>query len=122
MTAVSGTDDLNPGGMTQNTFRTRAAALGANETTQPGTSRFILDFSGGDLEYHLGKPENVQVIASASVGKITRTTLIPNPEINGFRAMFDVEAPVGQITDLRAFLKAGTRTLTETWTYPWKAE
>lgn len=122
MTAVSGTDDLSPGGETQNTFRTRAAALGANEVAQPGTSRFIVDFSGGDLEYHLAKPDNVQVIASASVGRITRTSLIPNPEISGFRAMFDVEAPVGQIVDLRAFLKAGSKALTETWTYPWKAE
>jgi len=35
------------------------------------------------------------------------------------RAMFDVSVKSGQTTDLRLFLRAGTRTLTETWTYPW---
>ena len=122
MTAASGTEDLNPGGMTLNTFRTRAAALGGNEAPAAGTTRFIVDFGGGDLEYHLMRPEEVQVVASASVGKVTRTALIPHPTVEGFRAMIDVEAPVGQITDLRAFLRAGSRALTETWTYPWKAE
>lgn len=122
MTSLGSTDELNPGGMTVNTFRTRAAALGSSEQAAPGTTRFIVDFSGGDLNYHLANPQSVQVIASASVGKITRTSLIANPTIDGFRAMIDIEAPVGQITDLRAFLKSGSRALTETWTYPWRAE
>lgn len=122
MSSVSGTEDLNPGGMALNTFRTRAVALGSAEAPPPGTARFIVDFGGGDLQYHLNAPQAVQVVASASIGKIIRTTLVPNPTVEGFRAMIDIEAPVGQITDLRAFLKVGSRALTETWTYPWKAE
>jgi glucans biosynthesis protein len=47
---------------------------------------------------------------------------MPNPHIQGFRAIIDVELDPGQSTDLRAFLRAGNRTLTETWTFPWKAE
>lgn len=122
MRAISGTAGLNPGGMTLNTFRTRARALGSSETPPPGSTRFILDFAGGDLGYHLQTPQSVQIIASASIGKITRTSLTPNPAIQGFRALIDVEAPPGQVSDLRAFLKAGSRALTETWTYPWRAE
>ena len=122
MRSLSGTDGLNPGGKTVNTFRTRAAALGSAEAAPPGTARFILDFAGGDLDYHLASAQNVQVVASASQGKVLRASVMPNPQISGFRAMIDIEAPVGQVTDIRAFLKTGSRALTETWTMPWKAE
>lgn len=122
MRSLSGTGMLNPGGMTQNTFITRPRALGSAENAPPGSARFILDFVGGDLGFYLSAPQDVGIIASASQGRITRSTLIPNPSTRGFRAMIDVEVPPGQLSDLRAFLKAGSRVLTETWTYPWKAE
>ena len=48
--------------------------------------------------------------------------VVPNPHTRGFRAAFDVKLEPGQSTDLRAFLRAGNRTLTETWTFPWTAE
>jgi glucans biosynthesis protein len=47
---------------------------------------------------------------------------MPNGHTNGFRAAIDVKLERGQSTDLRAFLRAGNRTLTETWTYPWFVE
>jgi periplasmic glucans biosynthesis protein len=47
---------------------------------------------------------------------------MPNPNIEGFRAAIDVKLEPGQSTDLRAFLRAGNRALTETWTYPWFVE
>jgi glucans biosynthesis protein len=28
----------------------------------------------------------------------------------------------GQLAEMRAFLRAGGKTLTETWSYPWRAE
>lgn len=120
--SLTGTDGLNPGAVALNTFQTRPRALGSNEAHAPGSTRFILDFSGGDLVYHLGAPQGVQVVASASVGKVTRAFLSPNPTVQGFRAFVDVEVPPGQSTVLRAFLRSGSRALTETWTYPWKAE
>lgn len=122
MRSLTGTEGLNPGGMAINTFRTRPRALGSSEAVAPGSTRFIVDFGGGDLQFHLGAPQNVQIVASASIGKITRTAVTPNPTVKGFRALIDVEAPPGQLTDLRAFLKSGNRALTETWTYPWRAE
>jgi glucans biosynthesis protein len=48
--------------------------------------------------------------------------VVPNPQTGGFRAAFDVQVPVGETADLRGYLRAGQRALTETWTYPWLAE
>jgi glucans biosynthesis protein len=64
----------------------------------------------------------VQLVPSTSTGQITHTFLMPNPHIDGFRAAIDVKLEPGQSTDLRAFLRAGNRALTETWTYPWFVE
>mgnify|MGYP000950020489 CR=1 FL=1 len=120
--SLTGTDGLNPGGMALNTFQTKPRALGSNEAAAPGSTRFILDFSGGDLAYHLNAAQAVQIVATTSQGKVTRAFITPNPAIQGFRAFIDVEAPPGQSTVLRAFLRSGTRALTETWTYPWKSD
>jgi glucans biosynthesis protein len=37
------------------------------------------------------------------------------------RAGVDVAIDPGQSTDLRVFLRAGPKALTETWTFPWRA-
>lgn len=113
---------LSPGGRTINTYQTTARALGSPEPLTPGTRRFIVDFAGGDLAYYLSDPGLVEVVPTASQGKIVRSFIVPNPHTQGFRAAFDVELDSGQSTDLRAFLRTGTRALTETWIYPWRAE
>jgi glucans biosynthesis protein len=112
---------LSPGGRVQKTYQTQPRALGSTEVVAPGSRRFIIDFSGGDLPYFAAEPSLVDVVPTSTSGKILRSFLVPNPHINGFRAGIDVECATGQTTDLRAFLKAGNRTLTETWTFPWKA-
>ena len=112
---------LSPGGRVLKTYQTQARALGSKEVAQPGSRRFIIDFSGGDLAYYASDPSLVEVVPTSTNGKITRSFLVPNPHINGFRAAIDVALPPGQTTDLRAFLKSGNRALTETWTFPWKA-
>jgi len=33
--------------------------------------------------------------------------------------MFDVAVAPGETSDLRVYLRAGARCLTETWTFPW---
>ena len=116
MRAVACADGLSPGGATVNTLPTRAVAFGSSETPGPGTTRVILDFSGGGLPHYMSALQDVEVVASASLGKIVRSSLTTNPAIRGFRAMIDVEAPVGQVTDIRAFLRTGNRALSETWT------
>jgi hypothetical protein len=47
--------------------------------------------------------------------------LIPNTHVRGFRAGVDAAVDPGQSTDLRVFLRAGAKALTETWTFPWRA-
>ena len=99
-----------------------AARSGLDRAALAHTRRFIIDFSGGELPYFLGDPDKVQIVPSVSNGRIVRTWLTPNPKTNGFRAAVDVALEKGQSADIRAFLKAGNRALTETWTFPWKAE
>jgi len=87
----------------------------------PGSRRFIIDFTGGDLAYYAADPQLVEVVPSASQGKIVRSSIVPNVHTKGFRAVIDVQLDPGQSADLRAFLRTGTRALTETWTFPWRA-
>ncbi|MGH6862824.1 MAG: glucan biosynthesis protein, partial [Methylocella sp.] len=113
---------LSPNGRTLNTYQMAAAPLGLAEPPVPGSRRFIIDFTGGDLAYYAADPELVEVVPSASQGKISRSFVVPNAHIKGFRAVIDVQLDLGQAADLRAFLRTGTRALTETWTFPWRAE
>ncbi len=113
---------INPVGYAVNTFQAPAHALGANEKSSAGTTRFLIDFAGGELGFHQAFPDVVQVVATAANGKLLRSFMTINREIKGFRVGVDVSAVVGETTDIRVFLKAGTKTLTETWTMPWKSE
>ena len=61
----------------------------------------------------------MEVAATAANGRVIQAALTPNPFIQGFRATVDVEATPGRVADIRVFLRAGGRTLTETWTMPW---
>ncbi|WP_026608470.1 glucan biosynthesis protein [Methylocapsa acidiphila] len=122
LTATIDSARLSPNGRALNTYQTTAAALGSSEPIAPGSRRFIIDFTGGDLAYYALDPSLVEVVPSTSQGKILRSFLAPNPHINGFRAAIDVQLEPGQSTDLRAFLRTGSRALTETWTFPWRAE
>ena len=122
MRSVSSTDRLHPGGKVVNTFQAPARNSGSNQPSDPTLRRFIIDFAGGDLEFFLSDPAQVQIVPTTSLGSITHTFVVPNPHIRGFRAAIDVKLEPGQSADLRAFLRAGTRTLTETWTSPWTAK
>ena len=114
--------ELSPNGRTLNTYQTTAAALGSADAPVPGSRRFIIDFNGGDLAYYAADPQLVEVVPSASQGKIVRSFIVPNAHTKGFRAVIDVVLDPGQSADLRAFLRTDTRALTETWTFPWRAE
>ncbi|HLH12955.1 MAG TPA: glucan biosynthesis protein G [Methylovirgula sp.] len=114
-------ENVSPNGRVVGTYQTAAKALGSPEPVPPGSHRFIIDFAGGDLAFYAQNPNLVEVVASASQGKILRSWLVYNPHVNGFRATIDLQLVQGQSADLRAFLRAGTKALTETWTYPWHA-
>jgi len=120
--ALSAIGAMHMGGKVINTFQTPPRASGSNAPSDQGHRRFIIDFAGGNLAYYLGAPDQVQIVPSTSAGQITNTFIMPNSHTNGFRAAIDVKLEPGQSTDLRAFLRAGNKALTETWTYPWAAE
>jgi glucans biosynthesis protein len=121
ITALMNDARLTPGARAISTYRTRPRALGSAEVMAPGATRFLIDFSGGDLSYFLSDPSLVEVVPTTSAGKITRSFLAPNSHVRGFRAAIDVQIDPGQSCDLRVFLKGANRALTETWTFPWRA-
>lgn len=122
LTAMLDSSDLHPGGRIINTYQARPKALGSGEAVTPGARRFIVDFAGGDLEYHLRLPEKVEIVPSIAYGRIDRAFIVPNPKTKGFRAFIDIVVEPGQLAEMRAFLKAGDKALTETWSYPWRSE
>jgi glucans biosynthesis protein len=122
VTSTADEQRMAPGGMVLNTYRTRARALGSPEQPGANVARFIVDFVGGQLPFFTKAPDQVQVVPSVSAGRVIRTFLVPNVHTEGFRAAIDVEAPPGQGIDIRAFLRAGNKALTETWTYAWRPE
>jgi glucans biosynthesis protein len=120
ITALTNDARLTPGARAVNTFRASAHAVGAFEPVPPGSTRFLIDFSGGDLGYYLSDPSVITIVASTSAGRVLRTFLAPNTHVRGFRAGVDVAIDPGNSLDLRVFLRAGTKALTETWTLPWR--
>jgi len=120
-----GGDALHPGARVVNTFVAATVASGtakAEEAQGALSRRFLIDFAGGDLAYYRADPSRVEVIASASDARVTATSLVANPHTGGLRAAIDVLVSTpGQATDLRAFLRAGGRALSETWIYSWTA-
>jgi periplasmic glucans biosynthesis protein len=110
---------LSPNARTVNTFQTTPRALGSREKPPAGSRRFLIDFSGGDLAYYAQDPAIVEAVCSISQGSILRAFVMPNPYVKGIRAIVDVQVPMGVTGDIRVFLRANDRTLTETWTFPW---
>lgn len=79
--------------------------------------RFVIDFqpvsphsgsSGDDIaaDIWLSKP-----------GKLIEQHVQPNPETGGWRLSFEIENASGKPLELRAFLRQGAETLSETWSY-----
>ncbi|MDR7038234.1 glucans biosynthesis protein [Methylobacterium sp. BE186] len=120
-----GRDDLHRNARVANTYVVGAAASGAARASEAGpalTRRFLVDFTGGDLAYWMPEPGGVEVVATASPGRIVATSLVPNPHIKGLRAAIDVRCEAaGDASELRVFLRSGGHALSETWTYTWVA-
>ncbi len=119
ITALSTSDDLNTLGQAGNSF-VEAAPEPQGEAQAESKRRYIVDFLGGDLAYHLGAPDKVKIEANTSAGTIRSAILDPNPVGKGFRAMLDVTLPKGETAVIRLFLKTSSRVLTEVWTTSWQ--
>jgi len=81
--------------------------------------RFVVDFSGGPLA-SLAADAKVEAVVTSSSGALELISARPLQPIRGYRAMFDVR-PVNRrdSVDLRLFLRANGRALSETWSYQW---
>ncbi|HEY0291761.1 MAG TPA: glucan biosynthesis protein, partial [Hansschlegelia sp.] len=111
---------LTPKARAIHTFVTEPQASGGSGPGSLSARRFVVDFAGGELDYWLDDPKRVVTETATSSGKINAAYVVPNPEINGFRLFLDheIEQPNTEAV-LRAVLKVGDRTLTESWTFPW---
>lgn len=117
ISSLSTTDGLHSYAQTQNSFS--GSDIEDAQAEGIGRKRFIVDFAGGDLAYYLSEPARVEIAASTTLGTIAAAILVPNPDTKGFRAIVDATLPDGQTAELRMFLKARGRTLSETWTSTW---
>lgn len=119
LSALSTTGPLHPYAQTQHRFA--GSDLEDGHAQGQGSKRFIVDFAGGDLAYHLGDPARVELAVSVTAGSVMTRILQPNPAAGGFRAIVDASLPDGQTGEMRIFLRARGRTLSETWTSSWTA-
>lgn len=77
---------------------------------------FQIDFVGaGD------KVEGLRLDLSASAGKLSNLTLVPNPSIKGMRASFEIDPRDADLIELRLRVMRGEQPVTETWIYRWTA-
>ena len=90
-----------------------ATRVAAGDTA--GARRFVLDFSRSP------RPGDgpVEAVVTASTGKVLRTTVRPHEPSGGWRATFELLPDGGAPVELRAYLRRGSETLTETWSYLW---
>ncbi|MFW5734770.1 MAG: glucan biosynthesis protein, partial [Oceanidesulfovibrio sp.] len=84
------------------------------------SKRFVVDFAGGGLD-RLDPQTKVKPVITASAGRVEITSARPQHAIHGYRAMFDVVPPEGsqESINLRLYLEAEGKPLTETWMYQW---
>ncbi len=83
--------------------------------------RFVVDFQGGPFPFDLDEEITVVPVIESSAGRIEVTSARPLDAINGYRAMFDVVPPDDSTApiNLRLYLEADGKPLTETWIYQW---
>ncbi len=93
----------------------RAAATRVGQGKKPGTSLFVVDFTGPAVA-----DEKLPVAAvTANPGKISNVAVHANPEIDGVRVSFELDPGGTEICELRLALRVGDQQISETWLYRW---
>ncbi|HEY9550070.1 MAG TPA: glucan biosynthesis protein [Kiloniellaceae bacterium] len=80
---------------------------------------FAVEFGGGPLA-ELSDESAVELVVSASAGKLIDAKSRRNPATGSWLALFDLDPEGNDAIELRAFLKDQNHALTETWSYLWK--
>ncbi len=79
--------------------------------------RFVVDFKGGPLAKLKPDAPVHAVVSGLNGAKILQHNVEWVQPLGTWRLSFLAQAPAGKPLDLRAFLKSGKQTLSETWTY-----
>jgi glucans biosynthesis protein len=80
---------------------------------------FAVEFGGGPLA-ELSDVTAVELVVSASAGKLLGAKSRRNAATRTWLALFDLDPEGNEAVELRAFLKDRDHALTETWSYLWK--
>jgi glucans biosynthesis protein len=107
---VGASSDGSPGGGSVQSTRLTRSEHGL---------RFLVDFTLPPA------PERsaVEAVISCTGARVLEQHTEDNPHAHGLRASFEVAPDAGaRDVELRAFLRAGSDALSETWSYAWQAE
>lgn len=99
---------------------TRLGNGGQPGTTRPqGVRKFMIEFLGGPLrDLPKGQiPEPVLWASRGSFDAYRHTDAVPNDVPGHWRTQFDLKVDGSEPVEMRCYLKAGDRVLTETWLY-----
>jgi glucans biosynthesis protein len=80
---------------------------------------YAVEFGGGPL-VELSDESVVELVVSASAGKLVGAKSRRNPATGTWLALFELDPEGNDAVELRAFLKDRDHALTETWSYLWK--
>ena len=99
---------------------TRIMRMAVQGDEDQATTRFVLNFAGGELDYFKRNIAKMRADISASEGEIKNIRIMNDPENGGVRVMFDlIDTSDEAASNLRVFLLYGDQVLSETWTMPW---
>ncbi|WAP69690.1 glucan biosynthesis protein [Jiella pelagia] len=82
-----------------------------------GVVKFAVDFDDGFVAALDRQTKGVEAVVTASRGDLSRIDCYSIKVGTAWRMTFDLKAEDSEPVDLRAFLKRGDQTLTETWLY-----
>lgn len=85
---------------------------------EDGVRRFVVDFSGGRLA-DIRDVNSITAEIEASEGEVGSALRQRNAFTGGIRLTFEL-VPAGDTSEIRATLRDGGETLTETWSYQWR--
>jgi glucans biosynthesis protein len=99
----------------------RSTRHGKSAHYEPGFERFVVDFDGRELQSLTAADKLERVVTVNGAGSLNHSSLQKNP-INGtWRLAFTVKPDgTGKPVELRCFLRRGSDSLTETWSYLWQ--
>ena len=95
---------------------------GQNAPGPPGQRQFVIDFDfvGGALSAPIGaQPTGVHAVLETSAGRTSDLVVRRLPGDVGWRAAFRLAPSGSSPADMRLYLEADGRRLSETWSYVW---